>query len=140
VPPAWRAEAWAALGLSGSFEELEADYWQTFHLGAPAPPVPLQLHAALGRDGGHVREDWTRVFQFLGLRWDGPTLAPDHLGAACEALATAVENDDRVLARELCSRYLNPWCEVAHARLAGNGGVLAEIPAFFAADLDRLGS
>ena len=135
VPPAWRREAWEALGLLGSFEELEADYWRTFHFGVPAPAVPLLLHAALGRDGGGVREDWMRVFHFLELRWEGPTLPPDHLGPACEALAVALENDDPILAGELRDRYLVPWCRVARARLAREGGGLTELAASFEADL-----
>jgi hypothetical protein len=139
VPPAWRREAWEALELVGSPEELEAEYWRTFHFGVPSPRVPLLLHAALDRDGGHVREEWMRVFHFLGLRWEGPTLPPDHLGPACEALATAVESDDRILVWELRGRYLKPWCEVARDRLAGNGGGLTELCASFAADLDGLG-
>jgi hypothetical protein len=138
VSSAWRAEAWEALGLAGSFDEIEAEYWQIFHIGVPGPPVSLLLHAALDRDGGRVREDWARVFQFLGLRWEGPTLPPDHLGPACEALAAAVENDDPLLAGELRDRYLKPWCEVARRRLAGNGSTLTELPESFAAELDGL--
>ena len=137
VPPAWRAEAWQALGMAGSFEEREAEYWRTFHFGVPSPRVPLLLHAALGRDGGQVREDWMRVFQFLGLRFDGPTLAPDHLGPACEALASALENRDLILVGELRERYLEPWCRVAQARLAPDAHTLAELPAAFATDLAR---
>jgi hypothetical protein len=140
APAAWRREAWEVLGLPGSFQELETEYWNTFHLGVPAPPVPLLLHAALGRDGGQVREDWMRVFQFLGLRSQGPKLAPDHLGLACEALAAAVENGDVVLVRELLDRYLRPWSRFAEAQLAEDSGALGGLPASFASDLDALGA
>ena len=76
-----------------------------------------------------------RVFHFLELRWEGPTLPPDHLGPACEALAVALENDDPILAGELRDRYLVPWCRVARARLAREGGGLTELAASFEADL-----
>jgi hypothetical protein len=139
VPSAWRGEAWEALGVGGSFQEFEAEYWSTFHFGLPGPLVPLYLHAALGRDGGRVREDWMRVFHFLGLRWEGSTLPPDHLGPACEALAAAVDNEDWILVGELRDRYLGPWCRVAQERLAEGGCALSQLPASFAADLESLG-
>jgi hypothetical protein len=138
VSSAWRIEAWKALRLAGSLAELEGMYWQTFHIGMPEPRVPLQLHAALGCDGGKAREDWMRVFHFLGLRWQEPTLPPDHLGPACEALAIAVENDDTILAGELCGRYLKPWCAIAQERLGRDTTVLRQLPVSFLADLDSL--
>jgi hypothetical protein len=78
-----------------------------------------------------------RIFHFLELRLEGPKLPPDHLGPACEALACALENRDRILAAELRERYLEPWCRVARARLSAERGHLAELPAAFAADLEE---
>lgn len=135
VPEAWREDAWDALGLPGSWSQVEAEFWPTFHVGMPAPRVPLLLHAALGRDGGRAREDWMRVASHLGLRWSEHSLPPDHLGVASELLACALQAEEDVLVRELCERYLRPWCEVARARLGGDEGPLATLPARFAADL-----
>jgi TorA maturation chaperone TorD len=81
-----------------------------------------------------------RVFQFLGLRFSGPKLAPDHLGLACEALAAAVENGDGVLVRELRDRYLRPWSRFAKAQLAEDSGALGGLSDSFASDLDALGA
>ncbi len=112
-----RADAWQSLELPGCFGEAEGDYWATFHVGSP-PPVPLVLHAALGMEGGHAREEWMRVLQFLGLAWQDAALPPDHLAPACEALAAAIDRDDAVMVGELRERYLQPWCSLARTRLA----------------------
>jgi hypothetical protein len=131
-----REDAWRALELPGAWSRVEAAFWPTFHVGLPAPRVPLLLHAALGRDGGQAREDWLRVASHLGLTWsEGRTLPPDHLGIACELLACALRAEEDVLVRELCTRYLRPWCEWARARLAAEEGTLAVLPAVFEADL-----
>jgi len=130
-----RAEAWRALELPDDWCMHEAAYWSTFHVGLPAPDVPLLLHAALGREGASVREDWMRVFAHLGLVWGDRTLPPDHIAAACEALASAILNADDVLVRELCQRYLLPWCDAARLRLAGRSDGLDRIAACFEADL-----
>ena len=130
-----RNEAWQALQLPGSFSDAESDYWSTFHVGLPMPPVPLLFHAALGREGGEVREDWMRVYQFLGLRWEGVTLPPDHLAPGCEALATAVDRDDGVMVAELLDRYFVPWCERARAVLANMAGAIPSLVARFETDL-----
>lgn len=136
-PPVWRDEAWQALALPGRFDDCESEFLGTFVVGLPAPPVPLLLHAALGREGGAVREDWMRVITHLGLRFGARTLPPDHLGAACEAIAVAIEREDRVLIRELVRRYLEPWCKVASERLAASkrNDVAARLPDLFAAEL-----
>ncbi len=136
-PAAWREEAWRALSLPGRFASCESDYLGSFVVGLPAPDVPLLLHAALGRDGGAVREDWMRVIAHLELRWNDKQLPPDHLGAACDVLVCAIARDENVLIRELCKRYLEPWCAVAAERLAGRGGAIARLPELFAADLFR---
>jgi hypothetical protein len=136
VPEEWREDAWRALELPGAWPQVEAAFWPTFHVGLPAPRVPLLLHAALGSDGGRAREDWLRVASHLGLTWsEDRTLPPDHLGVACELLACALRAEEDVLVRELCARYLLPWCEAARARLAAEAGPLGELPARFAADL-----
>ena len=137
TPPAWREEAWQALGLPGRFADCESEFLGTFVVGVPGPPVPLLLHATLGRDGGAVREDWMRVLAHLGLRFGERTLPPDHLGAACEALACAIEREEDVLVHELVERYLAPWCGVASAHLvaAGREGTVAQLPGLFAAEL-----
>jgi hypothetical protein len=134
VPEAWREEAWRALGLPGTWASAEPDFWVTFETGFPAPPVPLLLHAALGRDGGATREDWMRAIGYLGLAFE-QRLQPDHLGAACEVVACALERDEAVLVRELCARYLLPWCRVARERLATAGSPLALLPERFETDL-----
>jgi hypothetical protein len=135
VPEAWRAEAWQQLALPGSWGAWEAEFWSSFHVGLPTPRVPLLLHAALGRDGGHAREDWMRAASHLGLRFGEAMLPPDHLGVAAEVLACAVQADEAVLVRELCSRYLRPWCEVARARLAACASPLAALPVRFEVEL-----
>ena len=128
TPDAERVEAWKSLGLPGSWASVEPEFWRTFQIGAPTPPVPLILHAALGRGGGQAREDWMRVVAHLGLRWSEHRLQPDHLGAACEVLACAIARAEPVLTRELCARYLAPWCDMARERLAGGDAVLAALP------------
>jgi hypothetical protein len=138
VPDALREEAWRALDLPGSIASHDAEFWSTFQLGAPAPRVPLLLHAALKREGGAVRDDWMRVAHHLGLRWDGVHLPPDQLGAACEVYACAVEREESVLFEELRRRYLLPWCDVAKAALDGGSSRLTFLPERFEADLLRL--
>jgi hypothetical protein len=135
APEAWRDEAWAALGLPGRRAEAEAEFLGTYVAGVPAPPVPLVLHAALGRAGGAVREDWMRVIAHLGLRWGDRALPPDHLGVACDVLVRAIEREEDVLLRELVDRYLDPWCAVARERLASRADPAARLPRLFAADL-----
>jgi len=128
-----REEAWRALGLPQPFEELEGRFWAIFHTGVPAPTAPLLLHAVLGLDGGHVREEWMRVLTLLELEWGKSTLPPDHLAIACEIFAAAIENGDATLTRELAERYLLPWCHAVDAALAGEGTALAVLPSAFAA-------
>ncbi|MDH3213324.1 MAG: hypothetical protein OEM05_12635 [Myxococcales bacterium] len=132
---AQRAEAWEALALPGPYERYRADFWGTFHAGAPSPRVPLLLHAALGREGTAVREDWMRVIAHLQLRWNETHLPPDHLGADCEIYACAIERGEPVLVEELRRRYLLPWCEVARSRLESGEDALATLPERFAADV-----
>ncbi|MCP5042107.1 MAG: hypothetical protein GY944_13840 [bacterium] len=129
-----RADAWKALDLPRGFAEAEGDYWATFHVGTP-PPVPLVLHAALGMQGGHAREEWMRVLKFLGLEWQDAVLAPDHLAPACEALALAIDRDDPVMVGELRERYLLRWCEQSRARLAEGPDLMREMVERFEADL-----
>ena len=135
APEAWREEAWQALSLPGRFADHESAFISAFVVGLPAPDVPLLLHAALGRDGGVVREDWMRVINHLGLRWNGRSLRPDHLGAACDVLVYAILREESVLSAELRKRYLEPWCAVASERLAGKDHAIASLPEMFAADL-----
>lgn len=139
APRELRVDAWEALGLSGSFAESESEYWAAFHVGNPLPPVSLLLHVALGMEGGHAREEWMRVLQFLGLHWQDETLPPDHLAPGCEALAAAIDREDRVMASELCRRYLLPWCERARARLGDESRVASALAERFEADLRSLG-
>jgi hypothetical protein len=140
APRELRVEAWEALGLPGAFADAEPEYWATFHVGSPLPPVPLLLHAALGLEGGHAREEWMRVLGFLGLRWQGATLPPDHLAPGCEALAAAIDREDAVLVAELCGRYLLPWCERARERLADDASGMGALAARFESDLRALGA
>lgn len=135
TPDDWRAEAWQALDLPETFAAHEDEFWSAFQVGLPAPAVPLLLHAALGREGGAVREDWMRVFAHLGLTWGERALPPDHIGAVCEALACAIERNDAVLVQEIRKRYLEPWCAVARTRLGEHSAALRGIPDAFAADL-----
>jgi hypothetical protein len=130
-----RADTWRALELPGDYESNKVDYWSTFHAGSPEPPLPLVLHAALGREGNKVREDWLRVMNYLGLTFDEARLPPDQLGAACEVYACAIEEEERVLVEELRSRYLLPWCELARARLSESRSGLLPLVEKFAQDL-----
>jgi hypothetical protein len=134
-PEAWREEAWQALSLPGEFADCESAFMSAFVVGLPAPDVPLQLHAALGQDGGCVRENWMRVIQHLELRWNEQTLPPDHLAVACDVMVCAIERDEGVLIRELCKRYLEPWCAAASHQLTGKDEAVACLPSLFAGDL-----
>ena len=134
-PEAQRAEAWQTLELPAPYPRYRTAFWSTFHAGAPSPRVPLLLHAALGREGAAVREDWMRVIAHLQLRWNQTHLPPDHLGPDCEIYACAIERGEPVLIEELRRRYLLPWCEVASERLGSGADGLATLPARFAADL-----
>jgi hypothetical protein len=138
APEDWRDEAWLALSLPGTWADSESAFWSAFMVGLPAPDVPLLLHAALGRDGGGVREDWMRVIGHLGLTWSESSLPPDHLGAACDVLACAIEREETVLIRELRGRYLEPWCAVARERLSGREDGLVRLPESFSAELGAL--
>lgn len=135
APEAWRDEAWQALSLPGKYAECESAFVSAFVVGLPAPDVPLLLHAALGLEGGSVREDWMRVIHHLELCWNEKTLPPDHLAVACDVMACAIELEEGVLIRELCKRYLEPWCTVASQRLIDKDEAVARLPALFAADL-----
>lgn len=134
----WRDEAWRALELPGSWSDSETTFWSTFLVGVPAPEIPLLLHAALGRDGGATREEWMRVISHLGLDWAEHALPPDQLGVACELLACGIEREDDVLVRELCKRYLVPWCGIARERLAAREDTLGVLVDSFEADLQAL--
>jgi TorA maturation chaperone TorD len=102
--------------------------------------MPLIFHAALGMEGGHAREEWMRILGFIGLRWNEESLPPDHLGPACEALATAIDGEDEMLVGEICKRYMLPWCELAKERLgASSDGRMCDLAARFEADLLALG-
>lgn len=138
VPEPMRDDAWQLLELPDRWSLHEPEFWQTFHVGVPAPPVPLLLHAALGVAGDVAREDWMRVMTHLGLAWQGHRLPPDHLGPACEILACAIEAGEAVLIEELCQRYLLAWCQLARARLADSGTALERLPKRFEADLRGL--
>jgi len=129
VPEQLQAEAWQALGLPGSFESHKAQ-----------PRVPLLLHAALGREGAAVREDWMRVIAYLELEWDEVHLPPDQLGPACEIYACALRSRESVLIESLRERYLLPWCAYAREELALQGSSLAFLPERFEADLRTCGS
>jgi len=131
----WREESWAALGLPSPFDRFETEFWSVFQAGVPAPRIPLLLHVALARDGGQVREEWMRVMQLLELEGGENRLPPDHLAVACEIFAAALEAGDGLLASELSSRYLLPWCSAADRLLADDETALAVLPASFAAQL-----
>ncbi|MBW2275498.1 MAG: hypothetical protein JRG96_19735 [Deltaproteobacteria bacterium] len=139
VPEELQSEAWEALGLPGSFEGNKTGLWSLFHLGTPQPRVPLLLHAALGREGAAVREDWLRVISYLELAWDEVHLPPDQLGVACEIYACAVQSREPVLIEALRERYLLPWCAFASEELALQGSSLVFLPEHFEADLRACG-
>ena len=135
APEPLRREAWEALALPARFDEVGPDFWSTFHVGSPAPKVPLLLHAALQLEGASAREDWMRAMSYLELRFDELHLPPDQLGAACEVYACAIESEEPVLIEELRRRYLLPWCRFARVRLAQEESPLALLPERFEADL-----
>ena len=138
VDEAQRAQAWEALELPNDYERHKAQYWSTFHVGAPEPQVSLLLHCALGQEGSGVREDWLRVINYLGLSWDDVHLPPDQLGAACETYACAIDRSEPVLIEELRNRYLLPWCQVAEERLTDSGSVLLPLVEKFQQDLQAI--
>ena len=140
APEPLRREAWQALALSGCFDELSPDFWSTFHVGSPAPKVPLLLHAALQLEGARAREDWMRAMTYLQLRFDELHLPPDQLGAACEIYACAIDGEESVLIEELRRRYLLPWCRFARERLEREESRLGFLPEQFEADLLAVGA
>lgn len=133
-----RSAAWQALELLDDYESHKADYWTTFHVGAPQPEVPLILHAALHQEGAGVREDWLRVISYLGLSWDDVHLPPDQLGAACEIYACAIEQREQILVEELHYRYLAPWCEMAGQNLTQSESPLLSLVESFSRDLNTI--
>lgn len=133
-----RRPSWEALGLPGPIDDVEPDFWRLYHAAVPVPPVPLLLHSLLAMDGAQAREDWLRAIHHLSLAWKDRVLPPDHLAAACEVLAVAVEYDDRVLVAELMRRYVDPWCETATGRLAEYDCVAAALVGCFVDDLAAL--
>jgi len=140
APRELREEAWQALDLPGGYDVVESEYWSAFHVGAPTPPMPLVLHAALGMEGGHAREEWMRILGFMGLRWQEESLPPDHLGPGCEALATAIDRRDAVMVSEICTRYMLPWCEQARRRLGTDErACMLALTNRFESDLEMLG-
>jgi hypothetical protein len=48
-----------------------------------------------------------------------------------------VQAGDGVLVRELCARYLRPWCAVARQRLGARGDAIGELADRFEGDLGR---
>jgi TorA maturation chaperone TorD len=117
--------------------------WLTMGAAHLAAPCVLAAWARVWSplapmDGAQAREDWLRALHHLRLGWRGATLAPDHLSVACEVVAAAVENDDRVLVAELLTRYLRPWAAEAVRRAAAEASPAARLPECFAADLELL--
>lgn len=127
--------SWEALGLPDPIEDVEPECWRIFHAAVPAPMVPLTLHSLAGMDGSQAREDWLRAIHHLQLAWSDRVIPPDHLAAACEVLAAAVEYEDRVLAGELLARYLEPWCAAAVQRLSDQESPARDLVDCFVADL-----
>ncbi len=101
--------SWVHLELPGEFAALRNQFWNAFHVGNPQPRLPLLLHVLLQREGTAVREDMTRVAQYLELEWSDKRLPPDHLAPVCEMLAMALDEDQPVLVDGLVGRYLHPW-------------------------------
>lgn len=135
VPDEERAEAWELLDLPSSFETEESVYWTSFHVGLPAAPVSMLLHAALDMDGANVREDMMRMAHYLGLQMGGHRLPPDHLAAACEVFAQVLDRGEPVLAQEVSGRYFLPWCKAADEILKDAAPSLRPIVQRFADDV-----
>jgi hypothetical protein len=112
-----RAAAWEALELPGDFESIRIDYWNTFQVGIPQPPIPALIHALMNIDGAGVREDFMRAADHLGLSWGQARLSPDQLGPACEIFAMAIEREEPVIIRHLAKSYFLPWLDLAEAQL-----------------------
>ena len=140
VPEELRQEAWEALLLPHPYHDWKTEFWSTFHIGNPIPKIPLLFHAALNMQGDHARQDWLRVMEYLGLRWQDIHLPPDQLGAACEVYAYAIEREEAMLIRELRQRYLIPWCEFAKSQLQGEHSPLLFLPESFEQDLQEVRS
>ena len=135
VPEETRVETWQAIALPGDWARHEAEFWQCFQIGVPAPPVPLLFHAALALDGERTREDWLRAIAHLGLEWQSARLPPDHLGPACEVLACALQASEQKLVALLCERYMLPWCQFADEHLAAAKSELCALPERMQQDL-----
>ena len=96
---------------------------------------PARSRLRLRRHVGSVLRDFT-----VPVCFGTYTLPPDHLGAACESLAVAIEREEDLLVRELVQRYLAPWCGVAAARLPGHRRTdpVARLPDLLAAELKAI--
>jgi len=123
-------EAWQALNLPGTFDQMSVKLTSTFHVGQPSPQVSLLLHAALNQDGSVVREAWMRVMEHLQLAWNDVLLPPDHLGLVCELFAIALERQEAVLVDELVERFLSPWCELANSMVQEDAELLSMVRCF----------
>lgn len=132
---AWREEAWRQLELDGDFAATRGDFLRCFHMALPQPPAPLLMHAALGQDGGVVREEFVRIMEYLELDYDeSGRLPPDHLACVCELYALALHLDEPVLVEGLRERYLLPWVQAAAPAVAALP-VMAALVARFGEDL-----
>lgn len=108
-----RAAAWEALELPGDFEAVRINYWNTFQVGIPQPPIPALIHALMNIDGAGAREDFMRAADHLGLSWGHARLSPDQLGPACEIFAMAIEQEEPVIIDHLGKTYFFPWLDLA---------------------------
>lgn len=127
-----RAAAWEALDLPGDFDAVRINYWNTFQVGIPQPPIPALIHALMNIDGAGAREDFMRAADHLGLSWGHARLSPDQLGPACEIFAMAVEQEEPVIIAHLSKTYFLPWLDLAQDQLnASANPELAQMLALF---------
>lgn len=123
-------DAWELLDLPGCFEDVRIEYWNSFHVGMPQPPVPALIHALLQQEGAALREDLMRVAEYLEVEWGDRRLPPDHLGPVCELYGLAIEREELVLIQGLRERYLRPWVQVAQGVLVSKVPLLALLQSF----------
>ncbi|BFM15639.1 hypothetical protein R50073_18220 [Maricurvus nonylphenolicus] len=108
---------WRALHVSDYHADLEIDFNRHFHVGLPAPTVPLYLSASLNKSADGLREILMRAMSHLHLKYHEKILPADHLSIVIEITAQAYASQEDFILRTLVNDYLIPWVNIAKQRI-----------------------